>query len=173
MTSPLFRRGVPASTDEQLCWRCARGSTQVHVHGFSTHRPRNGRCTRRPLLVLDGATYLLDVAAAGAAAGQHVPSPATPGQGESRANRFDYLPGHHRRRCPPYLRFWTGHTSDCWIWLGARNPKGYGVTADGRGGCALAHRVYYEQAKGPIPQGLPSITCAECRPVSTPSILRP
>lgn len=28
------------------------------------------------------------------------------------------------------------------------------MTADGRGGCALAHRVYYEQAKGPIPQGL-------------------
>jgi hypothetical protein len=65
-----------------------------------------------------------------------------------------YLPGHHRRRRTPYLAFWTGHTSDCWIWLGARNPKGYGLTADGRGGCALAHRVYYEQARGPIPTGL-------------------
>ena len=32
--------------------------------------------------------------------------------------------------------------------------KGYGLIADGRGGCALAHRVYYEKAKGPIPAGM-------------------
>jgi hypothetical protein len=77
-----------------------------------------------------------------------------PRTGRVKGEPLRYLPGHHTRRRTPYLRFWTGHTSDCWIWLGGRNRKGYGVTADRRGGCALAHRVYYEEAKGPIPEGL-------------------
>lgn len=44
--------------------------------------------------------------------------------------------------------------SECWTWTGARNPKGYGSVADGRGGSMLAHRKAYEHLVGPIPEGL-------------------
>ncbi len=65
-----------------------------------------------------------------------------------------YLTGHHHRRAVRYLKLWLGHTSECWVWLLAHNRKGYGLIADGSGGCTLAHRVYYEKQNGPIPDGL-------------------
>ena len=43
----------------------------------------------------------------------------------------------------------------CWVWMGARNPKGYGrlgIPSTHR--VAQAHRYYYEQEHGPIPGGL-------------------
>jgi hypothetical protein len=41
----------------------------------------------------------------------------------------------------------------CWVWQRARDKKGYGfVRVSGRN--RRAHRVLYEQAKGPIPEGL-------------------
>jgi len=59
-------------------------------------------------------------------------------------------------------RFWdkvvTESVTDCWLWSGARNPKGYGHFGPGvsvpgsRSG--LAHRVSYEALCGPIGVGL-------------------
>lgn len=43
-----------------------------------------------------------------------------------------------------------GYESPCWIWLLKTNATGYGYTHGNR----LAHRFYYEEAKGPIPAGL-------------------
>lgn len=40
-------------------------------------------------------------------------------------------------------------TFGCLLWRGRRDKDGYGRTSDGR----LAHRVAYEQAFGPIPEG--------------------
>jgi hypothetical protein len=55
------------------------------------------------------------------------------------------------------LRKPTEYTVDdatgCWVWAKAINPNGYGRKQVG-GKLALAHRWYYEQAHGPIPQGL-------------------
>lgn len=57
----------------------------------------------------------------------------------------------------------VGHIVDpgtgCWNWHGANNGRGYGhLGIGGRpqngGGNVLAHRAYYERAKGPIPTGL-------------------
>ena len=43
--------------------------------------------------------------------------------------------------------------SDCHVWIGATNNKGYGVlTIDGRR--HLAHRIAYEATYGPIPEGM-------------------
>lgn len=44
----------------------------------------------------------------------------------------------------------------CWSWVGAKTPDGYGVWGSGRmGHTNRAHRILYEQEKGPIP---PSMT---------------
>ncbi len=50
-------------------------------------------------------------------------------------------------------RFWARvEKSDCWTWAGAKNEKGYGVVGrDSR--TPKAHRVAWELANGPIPEG--------------------
>ncbi len=59
-----------------------------------------------------------------------------------------FLPNHHRRRgltvCPE-----TG----CWIRHGSRSSKGYVYIGVGKR-TVSAHRHAYEQAHGPVPEGL-------------------
>lgn len=56
-------------------------------------------------------------------------------------------------------RFWakvdrSGGPEACWLWLaGVRNDDGYGQFRLG-GRMQQAHRIAYEQANGPIPDGL-------------------
>jgi hypothetical protein len=42
----------------------------------------------------------------------------------------------------------------CWLWLGARIPKGYGTIGDENSDTIYAHRAGYEIQVGPIPEGL-------------------
>jgi hypothetical protein len=43
----------------------------------------------------------------------------------------------------------------CWIWMRARNPNGYGVVrSPTEERQVYAHRLFYERANGPIPEGL-------------------
>lgn len=42
----------------------------------------------------------------------------------------------------------------CWMWIGARNSRGYGCVGNGKGGSELTHRGAYELLVGPIPEGL-------------------
>jgi hypothetical protein len=43
----------------------------------------------------------------------------------------------------------------CWVWTGSVNDKGYGRIGGGRRqAVALTHRLAYESAVGPIPEGL-------------------
>lgn len=54
-------------------------------------------------------------------------------------------------------RFWekVRKTRGCWIWTGAKNPKGYGVLNAGPGkGSIFAHRASWEIHEGPIPRGM-------------------
>lgn len=66
----------------------------------------------------------------------------------------DYLKGHwwrgkKRTSGPDYL---INPDTGCWLWQHATVPKGYGhAVRDGK--VTVAHRWYYEQAKGPIPEG--------------------
>ena len=48
---------------------------------------------------------------------------------------------------------------DCWNWLGAKKPKGYGNLRANKQ-YLLAHRVSFELANGPIPNGF--IVCHTC-----------
>jgi hypothetical protein len=65
-----------------------------------------------------------------------------------------YISGHNARRSPvDYLEQDCGHPTPCWVWQRFRNSQGYG-TRTSRPGSILAHRQYYEDAHGPIPEGL-------------------
>lgn len=46
-----------------------------------------------------------------------------------------------------------GYDTPCWVWQLAKDRGGYGRVADG-GVVRFAHRVYYVQAHGSIPDGL-------------------
>ena len=54
------------------------------------------------------------------------------------------------QKITPYERFITKveKTETCWLWLAAKNPKGYGSFDT-----TYAHRWSYEYYKGPIPVG--------------------
>lgn len=52
-------------------------------------------------------------------------------------------------------RFWSkvDKSGQCWEWTGAKNQYGYGnIAVDGK--VLRSHRVSYEMAVGPIPEGL-------------------
>lgn len=77
----------------------------------------------------------------------------------------------HRR--PVADRFWekVDKSGDCWLWTAATAFWGYGVFQLGRGpgeGIVRAHRWSWEQAHGPIPDGL--FVCHHC---DTPACVRP
>lgn len=67
-------------------------------------------------------------------------------------------------------RFWAKviKTEDCWIWIGARTKRGYGVFGPHHGQALRAHRVAWELTYGPIPEGLR--TLHKC---DTPFCVRP
>lgn len=52
------------------------------------------------------------------------------------------------------VRFWgrVNKTDDCWLWTGAVNSAGYGQIRQG-GRIHYVHRLSYEDAHGPIPDG--------------------
>jgi len=56
---------------------------------------------------------------------------------------------------------------DCWIWMGSRSKKGYGVF-NIKGKQKKAHRISYEFHKGEIPDGL--FVCHRC---DTPQCINP
>lgn len=73
--------------------------------------------------------------------------------------------GKRGPRIPTASRFWTKVDRDgplpefrpdlgpCWLWLGATDPRGYGMLrVDGK--VRRAHRWSYEHHVGPIPEGL-------------------
>jgi hypothetical protein len=67
---------------------------------------------------------------------------------------YRFIAGHQRRKSPiPYLVENRGYKTPCWTWQRSRMTGGYGTLAVA-GRDFLAHRWYYEQRYGPIPDGL-------------------
>jgi hypothetical protein len=65
-----------------------------------------------------------------------------------------YLAGHQNvRRLNRYVEEDRGYETSCWIYQGAIQPEGYGW-ASYRGKANVAHRIYYEAARGSIPAGM-------------------
>lgn len=71
------------------------------------------------------------------------------------------MPG---KRASLEIRFFEkiNKTETCWIWIGCKDPKGYGrIGTGGRAGKdVFAHRLSYVFHKGEIPQGM--LVCHKC-----------
>lgn len=59
-----------------------------------------------------------------------------------------------RNPIPLYKRFWESldKSGDCWLWMGAKGPRGYGHIMVNRK-TKYPHRYAYELTNGPIPDG--------------------
>jgi HNH endonuclease len=77
-----------------------------------------------------------------------------PSMGTVQTEPRKYIHGHNRRKPVRYVEVPTGYQTNCWFWLLAKNPQGYGMCRDSTGKMALAHRAYYELEHGPIPEDL-------------------
>lgn len=106
--------------------------------------------------------------------GQPAPiSPATSrARGYVRGEPRRFVAGHHRRKAQPFLVDDRGHASPCWVWQLYKVGAGYGrMTVAGRQ--VLAHRHYYEQHVGPIPEGLELDHLCRVRCCVNPAHLEP
>jgi hypothetical protein len=60
--------------------------------------------------------------------------------------------------------FWSrvkkGASGECWEWQSYRNDCGYGVVRTKRNALLRAHRIAYEFAHGPVPEGM--FVCHRC-----------
>lgn len=66
-------------------------------------------------------------------------------------------------------RFWdkVDKSGSCWLWTGSNKPRGYGqIKVEGK--TIFAHRLSWELAYGPIPEGL--YVCHRC---DVPACVRP
>lgn len=63
-----------------------------------------------------------------------------------------FISGHNRRSKKP--KYIVDEKSGCWIWQRTKNKKGYGRARDADGNPAAAHQIAYQEANGPIPEGL-------------------
>jgi len=79
-----------------------------------------------------------------------------------------FIHGHQRRK-PFHIRFWNRvkKTNKCWLWLGYKDPNGYGNLNIG-GKAYLTHRVSYYIHFGSIPKGME--ICHHC---DNPSCVNP
>lgn len=76
------------------------------------------------------------------------------------------LKGFIRTPAPERFARQVVHGVGCWLWSGERDRRGYGVFYAPKR--TKAHRYAYEQASGPIPDGL--VICHRC---DTPACVRP
>lgn len=61
----------------------------------------------------------------------------------------------------------------CWIWTGAKNWKGYGITNSRRMSSRLSHRALYLKLVGPVPKGKELDHRCRQRACCNPKHLRP
>src|SRR4051812_1718127 len=74
-------------------------------------------------------------------------------QGMVKGRPQRYVNGHNRRQTPePYREEDRGYKTPCWIWQRAISNRGYGSLGR-KGRTHSAHRWYYMERFGPVPDG--------------------
>lgn len=74
--------------------------------------------------------------------------------GWTRGEPKRYISGHNARKAERYIVEDRGYLSACWIWQLHVTKKGYAHTCPpGASRPVRAHRLYYEEEYGPIPEG--------------------
>lgn len=74
--------------------------------------------------------------------------------GRIKGEHYKFVRGHKQWRIgPDYLEEDRGYKTPCWIWQRTTDARGYGGTSADGNRHVKAHRVYYERANGPIPEG--------------------
>lgn len=87
-----------------------------------------------------------------------------------------YRRGHSGRVQERYRVEDRGHTTPCWIWQLSTNEWGYGkfdMRVNGARKTVRAHRWYYEQARGSVPNGLQLDHLCRVRRCVNPDHLEP
>jgi len=107
----------------------------------------------------------------------------TPLSRQSRSDRGDvrgtpvrYIMGHKAFAAlspVEYIERDCGYKTPCWVWQRAKGSRdGYGRKGVGRR-VLLAHRVYFERVRGPIPKGLQLDHLCRVRACVNPDHLEP
>jgi len=91
-----------------------------------------------------------------------------------RDDRGQYAPDSRRHDLPVLSRYAVDPESGCWVWLGnIDKTHGYGRCKFEGSATVLAHRVFYEQLIGPIPEGLELDHVCRNRACVNPAHLEP
>jgi HNH endonuclease len=80
--------------------------------------------------------------------------------------------GHGARKRVRYIEMSSGFETPCHLWQLAKNHNGYGQVST-PAGMALAHRVYYEERYGPVPEGTELDHLCRVRACVNPEHLEP
>lgn len=98
------------------------------------------------------------------------------GAGQVKGVPLRFITGHHNHllRKTPYEERDCGHETPCWVWLKARNVRGYGLATPRDGGSGrVAHKVYWEKEHGSVPDGLELDHLCRRRDCVNPAHLEP
>jgi hypothetical protein len=84
-----------------------------------------------------------------------------------------FIKGHARRLSPvDYVIEDRGYKTPCWIWQLGTKDSGYGVLTRGRKRMG-AHKWYWQQVNGPVPDGLQLDHLCRIHPCVNPEHLEP
>lgn len=112
----------------------------------------------KPLSTEDSTLIPVGLCQCGCGCKTQVPTKNDASNGHVKGVPRPFVRGHHTRKAGPRFKNHhrledRGYTTPCWIWKGARTPAGYGQRQV-RGKRGLAHRWYYIQEHGSIPEDL-------------------
>src|SRR3990167_3191143 len=94
-------------------------------------------------------------------------------KGRIKGQPYRYIRGHNTRLSGvPYLEQDCGYETPCWVWQRSNDGHGYGAAVRGKK-VVKAHRYYWEEANGTVPEGLQLDHLCRVRMCVNPDHLEP